>query len=185
MAGFRVRRARARDIDVLVLHRRRMWEDIGGRTPEQLDAADPVYRRWYLRESRAGRYVAFVAEDARGRVVASGCLWLQPGQPRPGDASCVDPYLLSMYTEPEYRGKRLATRIVREAIRWCRENGYGRMTLHASKMARGVYRRIGFERTWEMRIRMKPSGKGAGRGRGRGRRGARPDRRSGESRPRP
>ncbi len=156
MAGFRVRRARARDVDVLVLHRRRMWEDIGGRTPEQLDAADPVYRRWYLRESSAGRYLAFVAEDPRGRVVASGCLWLQPGQPRPGDASCVDPYLLSMYTEPAYRKKRLATRIVREAIRWCRENGHGRMTLHASKMGRGVYRRLGFERTWEMRFRMEP-----------------------------
>ncbi len=163
MAGYRVRRAAARDTYILVLHRRRMWEDIGGRTPEQLDAADPVYRRWYLRETKAGRYVAFVAENPRGRVVASGCLWLQPGQPRPGDASCVDPYLLSMYTEPEYRGKGLATRIVREAIRWCRENGYGRMTLHASKMGRGVYRRLGYERTWEMRIRMKSHAKRAGR----------------------
>ncbi len=154
MRGFRVRQATRRDTVVLVAHRRRMWEDIGGRTPEQLDAADPVYRRWYLKEAKAGRYVAFVAEDGEGRVVASGCLWLQPGQPRPGDASCVDPYLLSMYTEPDARGKGLATRIVREAIRWCRANGYGRMTLHASKMGRGVYRRLGYERTWEMRIRM-------------------------------
>ena len=163
MRGFRFRRATLRDADVLVVHRRRMWEDIGGRTRKALDAADPVYRRWLIRETKAGRYLGFVAENAEGRVVASGCLWLQPGQPRPGDPRCVDPYLLSMYTEPAYRGKGLATRIAREAVRWCREHGHGRMTLHASKAGRGVYRGVGFERTWEMRIRMKPSRKRTGR----------------------
>ncbi len=161
--GYKVRRATPRDLGVLVVHRRKMWEDIGGRSREALDAADPMYRRWYLRETRAGRYVAFVAEDRGGRVVASGCLWLQPGQPRPGNPRRVDPYLLSMYTEPGHRGKGLATRIVREAVRWCREHGFERMTLHASRMGRGVYRGLGFERTWEMRLRMRPSTRTAGR----------------------
>jgi GNAT superfamily N-acetyltransferase len=133
-----------------------MWEDIGGRTRKALDAADPVYRRWLIKEARARRYLGFVAENPEGRVVASGCLWLQPAQPRPGVPRQTDPYLLSMYTEPGHRGKGLATAIVREAIRWCRGRGYARMTLHASKMGRGMYRRLGYERTWEMRLRLTP-----------------------------
>ena len=42
--------------------------------------------------------------------------------------------------------------VVKEAIKWCRKKGYERLMLHASMMGRGVYRRLGFKRTWEMRL---------------------------------
>jgi GNAT superfamily N-acetyltransferase len=56
-----------------------------------------------------------------------------------------------MYTEPEYRGHGLAGRIVRETVRICRARGFVQVTLHAARRARPMYRRLGFERTWEMR----------------------------------
>jgi GNAT superfamily N-acetyltransferase len=72
-------------------------------------------------------------------------------QPRPGLPARLEPYLLSMYTDPAYRGRGLASRIVRATMTWARRNGYRRMTLHAAPLGRGVYRKHGFERTWEMR----------------------------------
>lgn len=156
MPRFPIRTATLRDLDVLVLHRRKMWEALGERDRDMLDTADSVYGRWARQRLRTKRLIAFVAEDSRGRVVASGCIWLQPAPPRPGRPMRAVPYLLSMYTEAAHRRSGLATRIAREAIAWCRDHGHTRMTLHAAPQGRGVYRTLGFERTWEMRVRILP-----------------------------
>jgi GNAT superfamily N-acetyltransferase len=145
-----------RDLDVLVRHRRGMWEEISDRTPREHDAADRAYRTWARTRLKDGRLVGFVATSADGTAAASGCLWMRENQPRPGWQDEVLPYLLSMFTEPAYRGKGLATRIVREAIAWAKAHGYTRMTLHASRFGRKMYRDLGFERTWEMRLRFRP-----------------------------
>jgi len=42
--------------------------------------------------------------------------------------------------------------VVKEAIEWCRRNKYERLMLHASEMGRKVYSKLGFKRTWEMRL---------------------------------
>src|SRR2546425_11843466 len=89
-----------------------------------------------------------------GRIAAGGCLWLQPVQPRPQRSSMVQPYLLSMYTEPDFRKKGAASLVVEEAIKWCMKRRYERLMLHASQMGRGVYSRLGFKRTWEMRLNL-------------------------------
>ena len=154
MARFRVRLATRRDLDLLVLHRRGMWESMGERDRRALDEGDRVYRRWARQRLSSKRLVGLIVEDATGHRVASGCIWLRPTQPGLGNTLLQNPYLLSMYTEPNYRGRGLGTRIVREAVRWCREHGYTRLVLHASRQGRGLYRRLGFERTWEMRIKL-------------------------------
>ncbi len=152
---FRIRRATLRDLDALVHQRRGMWEDIADHTPLEHDRADAVYRAWARRRLETGKLVAFVADTPDRRVVAGGAVWLRENQPRPGWDDREMPYLLSMYTEPEYRGKGLASRIVREVVRWAKAQGYRRMTLHASTYGRGIYKRLGWERTWEMRIRLR------------------------------
>lgn len=133
-----------------------MWRDISDHTEEELDAADRVYRRWARQRLRTGKLVGWVAETADGRIVSGGCVWLRENQPRPGWNDGVVPYLLSMYTEPEFRGRGLATRVVREAVRWAKAQGYARMTLHASHIGRNVYERLDFRPTTEMRLRLRP-----------------------------
>ena len=154
MPGYSVRRATVRDLDVLVRHRRGMFEDMGGHDPERLDLHDRSYRRWARQRLRTKRFLAWVAVTSGGDAVASGAVWLQDVQPNPRIGLGPVPYLLSMYTVREHRGKGLASRIVREAMRWAKREGYPRMTLHASDMGRGVYLRLGWERTWEMRARL-------------------------------
>ncbi len=77
---------------------------------------------------------------------------MQPVQPRPGYKRGVQPYLLSMYTEPDFRGRGVASRIVEAAVDWTRAQGYPSVRLHASDMGRRVYQRLGFKRAWEMKL---------------------------------
>jgi GNAT superfamily N-acetyltransferase len=132
-----------------------MWEEIGGRTRAELDRADPAYRRWVVRESRAGRFIGFFVEGGGGHVVGSGAVWLQPAQPRPGRLSRLTmPYILSMFTEPEFRGRGVASRLVRAMVRWATDHGYRRIFLHASQLGRPVYEKLGFVNGNEMRLEL-------------------------------
>ncbi len=150
---WRLRTAAPADLETLVRHRRRMWKDIGGRTTRELDRADGPYRAWVRRQTRARRFVAFLVEAPDGRVAGSGAIWLQPAQPRPGTLSRETmPYILSMFTEPEFRGRGIATRLVRAMLRWATERGYRRIFLHASTMGRPIYARLGFTAGNEMRL---------------------------------
>jgi GNAT superfamily N-acetyltransferase len=154
-ARLRLRTTTASDLPTLVRHRRRMWEEIGGRTPAELDRADPAYRRWVVREVRARRFIGFVIEDGRGHVAGSGAVWLQPAQPRPGRLSRLRmPYIMSMYTEPAFRGRGVASRIVRAMVRWSTLRGYHRIFLHASHAGRPVYAKLGFTDGSEMRLEL-------------------------------
>lgn len=127
-----------------------MWEDMGYGTRAQHARADGVYRRWARERLRSGRLVGWIA-TVSGLPAASGCVWLQEVQPRPGADGPRRPYLLSMYTETGFRGRGLATRLVREAVRWARQHGHSSVALHASDKGRSVYAKLGFEATREMR----------------------------------
>lgn len=152
----RIRRATLADADLLVRHRLAMFSDLGGQSKRALARHGPRYLAWMAPRLVSGELVAWVAEDADRRPLGSGGLWFQPSQPRPMFDDERVPYILSIYTEPEARGRRIATAIVREAVRLAKRLGYARVTLHASPMGRGVYERLGFGSTTEMRYWIDP-----------------------------
>jgi GNAT superfamily N-acetyltransferase len=130
-----------------------MWEAIREFPRDDLDRADRAYARWLRRRLVSGTVIAWIVEvDAT--PVASGALWLRPGQPRPDDARGVTPYLMSMFTEPEHRRGGHGRAIVDVAMAWARGAGYRRIALAASPMGRPLYRSLGFDRTWEMHRRL-------------------------------
>ncbi len=147
-----VRRATLRDLDTLVHQRRAMWGDLGIKDKSMHEKGDREYRHWARTRLKAGKLLAWVVENRVGRVAGGGCLWLQPVQPRPHRAAMFQPYLLSMYTEPGFRRRGVASLVIQAGIDWCGKNGYERLMLHASDMGRKVYGRFGFKRTWEMRL---------------------------------
>jgi GNAT superfamily N-acetyltransferase len=129
-----------------------MWAEIGGSTPRQLAAHGRVYKRWLLPRLASGEVIVLLVEAKNGNVVASGGIWFRDQQPIPKLPQFAVPYLFSMFTEPEFRGRGLAGWIVRESIRISRARGYRRVVLHAAPKGRPVYRRLGFDRAWEMRL---------------------------------
>ena len=147
-----VRRAFLRDIDVLVHQRRYVFESMGFDVLA-LKQLDHEYRRWARRRLRNGTLKAWVVENREREAVGGGVLWLRPSARAPPNSG-VQPYLTSMYTQQKYRGKGVASLVVREAIKWTRANGYRSIVIHASKMARTFYPRFGFRRTWEMECKL-------------------------------
>jgi len=144
------------DLELLIDHRHRMWSDIGHRTEAEITEHDAHYRPWARSRLRSGELVGCVAESPDGSAVASGLVWFRPDQPRPKLSTLISPYILSMYTEPSWRGRGIATRIVRELLELVRDAGYPNAELHASRFGRRLYGRLGFERTWEMRLWVDP-----------------------------
>jgi GNAT superfamily N-acetyltransferase len=153
MGEFRVRRATRRDIDALVSQRHRMFEDIRHRTEREHRIGDDAYRAWALKKMKEGELNCYLATDRSGRVVGGGCVWLREEQPGPGYAGGVIPYVLSMYTDPEFRRRGIAKLIMKEMVRRARRDGYGWMTLHASRHGRKVYPGLGWKRDWEMYLK--------------------------------
>jgi GNAT superfamily N-acetyltransferase len=150
---YRIRAATSADLTILVRHRRAMFEEMGEKNKAALARHDRDYRQWARTRLRRRELAGFIVETG-GAPVASGCVWLQERQPRPGGDGRAVPYLLSMFTDTKHRGHGLATRIVKAAHAWCRKHGHGTISLHASKMGRNVYLKLGYKRTWEMRRRL-------------------------------
>ena len=141
-----------------------MWREIRFYRRADLDEHDRVYRRWARRLMAQGKFLAVVAEDADGRPVGSGAIWRMPAQPRPGPLGRGEiPYILSMYTEPRWRGRGVATEIVQEMVRWSKAHRFSRIILHASRFGRPVYARLGFEDGSEMRLALDAAGTSSNR----------------------
>lgn len=130
-----------------------MFEEMSDSTTGELQSLEESYGKWAKEMMRLGVFHGYIAKTARGKVAASGCLWLREQQPSPGRPAGLIPYLMSVYTVREYRRNGLASMIVKEAMEWARKRGYYKILLHASVKGRKVYTKLGWKRTWEMEYR--------------------------------
>lgn len=151
---FKVREATTEDVDVLVRQRHMMMEDMRPRTEEEHLIGDTSYRKWALQKIRKRLLHCFIVTDRKGKVAGGGGVWLREVQPSAGHPAHLSPYLMSVYTEPKFRRKGVATLIVKAAEGWARGQGYARMNLHASRQGRKVYSALGWKRTWEMQTEL-------------------------------
>jgi len=132
-----------------------MWLDIHPEYEKEVRATERGTRKWIVDKLSQGRLIGFIVRAPGGEVAGSGCIWLREEQPRPNTMRLEIPYLMSMYTEKEYRRKGVAKLVVREAIKWCRRHNYDRLSLHASKYGKPLYEGLGFESSNEMRLRLR------------------------------
>lgn len=56
------------------------------------------------------------------------------------------------FTEPAWRRRELAELLMRHILEWARDQRLDRLVLHASAEGRGLYERLGFVATNEMRF---------------------------------
>lgn len=150
-----LRAATEADLPTLVRHRDTMWMEMGRTSPGEPDPTSRAYGDWLLCRMKAGTLSAYVAEED-GQVLASGAVWIQEVQPRPGHPLTQWGYILSIYTEPFARGRGVARAVVQACIDRAKEAGCTRATLHASDAGRRMYERFGFEQTDEMWLDLRP-----------------------------
>ena len=159
ISGLTFRIADPADLDVLVQSRLRAVRTYRG-LPEtaplpELEAAVRDYYRWAL---EAGTHVAVLA--LRGtRLVATGGLDLRREMPSYGNPAGRSGYIMNIWTDPEFRGRGIAWKVLDILTAAARERGCLSLSLHATDMGRPLYRRYGFSVGEEMLMDLCPAGK--------------------------
>jgi GNAT superfamily N-acetyltransferase len=155
---FDIRPAVLTEASVIVTHRRRMFEDMGYTNRARLAEQSAAFAVWLRERLENGRYRGWFAAAPGGAIAAGAGLWLIDWPPGPMGAAPFRGYILNVYTEPAFRRRGLARRLVQTIVEWCYGQGITAISLHASDQGRPVYETLGFEPTNEMRLFIKPDG---------------------------
>ena len=99
---------------------------------------------WLSARLESPTFGAFVAE-IDGRIAGSGGITIYDSPPGPGQDS-REAYVMSMFTEPDARGRGVAKAVLAALLDFAQAaGGVCRVWLRASAMGRPVYLREGFE----------------------------------------
>lgn len=152
------RLARPEDASILASFRRRMFEEMDAQERKNYDSQalaglETIFAQHVLAQLDGAELVAWVVE-LEGQVVASAAVSVLPTVPAPGRMDMRWALLHNVYTLPECRGRGFARRLVELAVEWCRENGFGSLSLNASAAGRPLYESMGFKPTNQMALRL-------------------------------
>src|SRR5689334_21397975 len=118
MDDIAIRPAGIGDLPHLLHHRRAMFEDMGHTARSVLDPMEAASEQ-YLRAAVAnGTYRAWVAETPEGRIVSGGGIAIVHWPVSPDFPESRRGWILNIYTEPEFRHRGLARRIMETVISW-------------------------------------------------------------------
>jgi GNAT superfamily N-acetyltransferase len=87
------------------------------------------------------------AHDENGGIapVAGGGLTMIPWPPGPRYPGTRLAFVYNVYTEPAYRGRGLARRVMDAIHDFCRTEGVGSVALNASQFGRPLYESLGYQ----------------------------------------
>ncbi|MDD5766275.1 MAG: GNAT family N-acetyltransferase [Candidatus Marinimicrobia bacterium] len=150
-AVVRIREATVSDLETIIRHRRCMFSEMGFTEKAALDAMAATSAPFIQAGLENGSYRGWLSETANS-VVAGGGIVIAGFPSSPHDPQSRRAWILNVYTEPEYRQRGLAKSLMEIMINWCREQGFGSVSLHASDAGRHLYESMGFKPTNEMRL---------------------------------
>jgi ribosomal protein S18 acetylase RimI-like enzyme len=158
-ALFRIRPATIVDAPLLARHRAAMFRDMG-RLAADWESALVEATADYLRDALPrGEYLGWVAESAASarECIGGAGVQLRPILPRPrpaGDGIELGPeaIVLNVYVESGWRRRGVGEALMGAVLTAMTERKVRRIVLHASDDGRGLYERLGFVPTNEMRL---------------------------------
>jgi GNAT superfamily N-acetyltransferase len=149
---FFIRPATIHDLDTVLRQRWKMFEEMGADNRAGLEKMTELARTFFWPRLANGMYQAWLVENTEGAVIAGCGIILLDYQPNPFAPSPTHPMIINMYTDPLFRRRGIARKLMEIQIDWCRDNGYRAITLHASDDGRPLYEALGFKPTNEMRL---------------------------------
>jgi GNAT superfamily N-acetyltransferase len=152
--GLTIRRASTADLEILVAHRRAMFQDMGYSDHAALDSMSARFRVWLLEHMNSGEYHAWLVSARDGSIAAGAGLWLMDWPPHMIGQGARRGNILNVYTVESFRRRGLARALMDALLLWCRENGVDTVILHASPDGRSLYEAMGFKPTNEMRFHL-------------------------------
>jgi GNAT superfamily N-acetyltransferase len=136
------------DIKQLAIHHRKMLEEIWEKKGQKLETTqaqeiEKIYAEKLEKQIPAGSCKAWIFKNGN-QLVASGAISIVSFVPVPNDTNHFIAYLHSIYTEKDFRGRKLVQQIVEKAIQYCKKNGINRIILNASDAGKPIYEKSGF-----------------------------------------
>lgn len=132
-----------------------MIDDFGGISDHEKECMEKQLPDYFDRKL-GDELIAFVAKEGN-RIVSVAYLHIIE---MPANSILLNGLygeVLSVYTEPEYRGKGLCTQLIRNLVEYGKKRGLGRVDLSATKEGYPIYAKVGFvdkeQRYMDMRYR--------------------------------
>jgi len=132
-----------------------MWFELGRKEETALALMEAAAKEYFQAALADGSYRGFLAEDNSGAVVGGGGIVVSPWPGVVGQRQPRRAMILNMYVESAQRRKGIALALMEAMIAWCRENEFACVSLHASEQGRGLYEKLGFKPTDEMRLELR------------------------------
>lgn len=131
------------DIDELIRMRiEYMIDDFGSVSDKEREGMERQLPDYFSRKLGT-ELIAFVAKEGK-RIVSVAYLHIIE---MPANSILLNGLygeVLSVYTEPEYRGQGLCTQLMKNLVEYGRETGLGRVDLSATSKGYPIYKNIGF-----------------------------------------
>lgn len=153
-AEITIRPATLADIPEILRQRRGMYEDMNYTESAKLAAMVDLTRSYLEKALKDGTFRSWLACDG-DRPIAGGAVIISPWPSHPYDLECRRATILNVYTNPECRRRGIARKLMQTMIEWCRQEGFARVTLHASDDGRHLYESLGFEASNEMKLALR------------------------------
>jgi len=141
-------------ISEIVRQRRRMYEDMNYNDAPALATMASLTADFLAKAIPDGSFHAWLASYGN-HTVAGGAVFVSPWPAHTYDLECRRATILNVYTDPDNRRRGIARQLMETMIVWCKQQGFARVTLHASKDGQHLYETLGFETSNEMRLNLR------------------------------
>lgn len=150
-----IRQGTVDDVELAVKFRWLTFGDSG--KEEAIEHIRKEVTRRYTEEYQNDRIVHFFAYNQKGEAVACVGAILKDDFPyylfKPGYYG----WIIDVYTYPEYRGKKIATKLLAKTHEWILSKGAFESKLIAGgPKAKELYEKNGYRLTWELSLNLKP-----------------------------
>lgn len=139
------RKASIGDIEKLVELRKRQLVDEGTEPNKDIDTELAVFFKNKLSD---GTLIQWLVEDDK-EIIACGAVIFYDFPPSYTNRTGKKAYIANMYTNKNYRGQGIATKLLTKLVDEVKISGVSKVWLGASKMGRPVYKKFGFIETDE------------------------------------
>ena len=148
-----IREARMEDVPEILRHRLGMYEAMGVGDERSRREMAEASARVLPERMKDGSFRAWLAECS-GNVVAGGGVFVTAWLSHPRDLICRRATVLNIYTDPEFRRRGIARKLMETILEWCRGEGFAEVFLHASHQGRPLYEQLGFQPGNEMKLKL-------------------------------
>ena len=141
------------DIPVMCRIRKQQLIDEGINPDTDIDQELLCY---FEKRMADGSLVEWLLEE-NGKIIATAAIAFMEFPPTYTNQSGIKGYITTMYTDPDYRGRGIASGMLNRLKDEAKKRGVKHIWLHASALGKPVYKRFGFAETNQyMELKLDP-----------------------------